>query len=38
VPNVDKVCIIAVPKMLHWAGAGAAETGANPCYRASGGK
>lgn len=30
--------IIVVPEMMHWAGAGATETGANLGYRATGGK
>ena len=30
--------IIQVPEMMHWAGAGAAETGANAGYMATGGK
>lgn len=36
VGTVDTFRIVQVPEMLHWAGVGAAETGANPGYRASG--
>lgn len=35
--SIDAFRIIVVPEMLHWAGAGAAETGANPGYMATGG-
>lgn len=31
--SIDKFRIIQVPEMLHWAGAGAAATNANPGYR-----
>ena len=33
--TIDKFRIIQVPEMLHWAGAGAAATSANPGYRTS---
>lgn len=33
--TIDKFRIIQVPEMLHWAGAGAAATPANPGYRTS---
>jgi N4-gp56 family major capsid protein len=33
--SIDKFRIIQVPEMLHWAGAGATATGANPGYRTS---
>ena len=33
--SIDKFRIIQVPEMLHWAGAGAAATSANPGYRTS---
>jgi len=36
--SVDQFRIVVVPEMLHWAGVGATETGANPGYRASNGK
>ena len=32
---IDKFRFIQVPEMLHWAGAGAVATGANPGYRSS---
>lgn len=32
---IDKFRFIQVPEMLHWAGAGAVATGANPGYRTS---
>ncbi|CAE6410240.1 major capsid protein [Escherichia phage vB_Eco_AL25] len=35
VGSIDKFRIIQVPEMLHWAGAGAQATGANPGYRTS---
>ena len=34
--SIDSFRIIQVPEMLHWAGAGAAATGANPGYRTTG--
>lgn len=33
--SIDKFRIIQVPEMLHWAGAGAEATSANPGYRTS---
>lgn len=36
--TVDQFRIVVVPEMLHWAGAGAAETEANPGYMATNGK
>lgn len=33
--SIDKFRIIQVPEMLHWAGAGAEATAANPGYRTS---
>lgn len=33
--SIDKFHIIQVPEMLHWAGAGAEATAANPGYRSS---
>lgn len=33
VGSIDKFRIVQVPEMLHWAGAGAAATSANPGYR-----
>lgn len=33
--SIDKFRIIQVPEMLHWAGAGAVATAANPGYRTS---
>uniref|UniRef100_A0AAU8EFN0 Major head protein n=1 Tax=Klebsiella phage vB_Kpn16-P2 TaxID=3230846 RepID=A0AAU8EFN0_9VIRU len=33
--SIDKFRIIQVPEMLHWAGAGAKATSANPGYRTS---
>ena len=33
--TIDKFRIIQVPEMLHWAGAGAVATSANPGYRTS---
>lgn len=33
--SVDEFRIVVVPEMLHWAGAGAAETAANPGYLAT---
>jgi N4-gp56 family major capsid protein len=35
--TVDEFRIVVVPEMLHWSGAGANETGANPGYLATGG-
>lgn len=35
--TIDQFRIIVVPEMLHWAGAGAAATAANPGYRETGG-
>lgn len=35
VGTIDKFRIIQVPEMLHWAGAGATATSANPGYRTS---
>lgn len=35
--TIDAFRIVQVPEMLHWAGAGAAETDANLGYRATGG-
>lgn len=35
VGSIDKFRIIQVPEMLHWAGAGATATAANPGYRTS---
>lgn len=36
--TIDAFRIIQVPEMLHWAGVGAAATGANPGYRATANK
>jgi N4-gp56 family major capsid protein len=35
VGSIDKFRIVQVPEMLHWAGAGAEATAANPGYRTS---
>lgn len=36
--SIDAFRVIQVPEMLHWAGAGADETNANPGYRVTDGK
>ena len=35
--TIDQFRLVVVPEMLHWAGAGAAATGANPGYRTDNG-
>ncbi|AMD43408.1 major capsid protein [Pseudomonas phage ZC03] len=36
--SIDAFRVIQVPEMLHWAGAGAVETNANPGFRATDGR
>ena len=35
---IDQFRLVVVPEMMHWAGAGAAATGANEGYKVTGGK